>query len=62
MSTRSRIARAARLSTAAPRSDDLGVPVVITTCLTASSRTAASATSASSAGDFSAIVCLAASD
>ena len=50
------IANALSVSTAAPRSVALGVPVVITMCLTPSSSTAARATSASCSGVLCAMV------
>ena len=61
-STAAFIAKALSQSTAAPRSVALGVPVVITMCLTPSSSTAARATSASCSGVLWAMVRPAASD
>ena len=61
-STAARTASALSTSTWAPRSGVAGVPVVITMCLTPSSRTAANATSANWAGALWAMVRPAASD
>lgn len=60
--TAARTARSERTRLRAPRSWPVVVPVVITICRTPSSRTAASATSASCAGLFAATVAAERSD